>query len=105
MESREASYVVGLHAVFDARSGGTPQHRQDRVGMHLHDRYLGAFCVRVFVECEKARLVRRDDSTNPGTRALSASSLPSLSRLVAMKMNGTDIGLPPWRMTANAREL
>jgi hypothetical protein len=34
-------------------------------------------------------------STNPGTRRRSASSFPVLSLLVAMKMNGPAIELPP----------
>jgi hypothetical protein len=57
----------------------------------LDDRDLGAALVDVLVERDQPWLVRLDEIDEAGTLALSSSSFPGLSRLVAMKMNGPDM--------------
>jgi hypothetical protein len=59
----------------------------------LDDRHLAVVLAGVLVERDQPRLIRLDEARQPGTRCCSASNLPSLSRLVAMKMNGPDMRL------------
>jgi hypothetical protein len=56
--------------------------------MDLHDSNLSTVATGVFVEAIRRGSFASMKSLNPGTRVLSASSLPSFSLLVAMKMNG-----------------
>src|SRR4249919_2813601 len=65
-----------------------------RIGMKLDHAHLAVVLVHVLVEGDQPRLVRLDKRTSSGTRCCSASNLPSLSRLVAMKMNGPGMGPP-----------
>ncbi len=62
--------------------------------MNLNDPDLTSILIRVLIERDQARFIRVNEIGNPGTRCLSSSSLPVLSLLVAIKMNGPDMCLP-----------
>jgi hypothetical protein len=68
-------------------------HRRG-IGMDLNDANLGAVLVHVLIERQQLRLVRSMKALSSAARSRSAASLPSLSLLVAMKMNGADMTDP-----------
>jgi hypothetical protein len=70
--------------------------KRHRVGVrvNLDDRDLGAVVVNVLVERDQAWFACLDEVDEARTRFFSTSSLPDLSRLVAMKMNGPGTAPP-----------
>jgi len=62
--------------------------------MDLDDAHLAAVLVHVLAERDQPRLTRLDEPGQLGYPCCAAPNMQSLSRLVAMKMNGPDMNPP-----------